>query len=139
MLQADTSGHCPTPGYRCVPKTVQHILPWAIWPSRDAWMPICRCLVVKATARSSASGLGQWLLDFQRGQQLVTAREIHIKVHSLLRLLDPSRNCYAWAHSCRFCKCLWLAACPCCGGDLLDAHLMRCYKLPMTSFISTFP
>lgn len=48
-------------------------------------------------------------------------------------LLDPSRNCYVWAHSRRFCKCLWLAACPCCGGDLLDAHLMRCYTLTMTS------
>lgn len=26
-LQADTSEYCPTPGYQCVPKTVQHTLP----------------------------------------------------------------------------------------------------------------
>lgn len=41
---------------RTLPNT--WLLPWALWPSKDVWISICRCSVVKATARSLAVGFG---------------------------------------------------------------------------------
>lgn len=132
LLQADTSGHCPTPGYRCVPRTVQHTLPWAIWPSRDAWMPICRCSVVKAMLDLQHLGWVSGCWTFKGDDSWKQLERFSRRSIACCRLLDASRNCYVWAYSRRYCKCLWLAACPCCGGDPIR-------RSPNEVFVTCFP
>lgn len=91
-VASDASGHRLTPGYRYVPKTAQHTLPWAIWPSSDAWIPICRCSVAKATVRPTAAGLGKWLLGIRRGRRL--GHGSLCGSTACCWLLGPCSNCY---------------------------------------------